>query len=52
MIFILLVVLLVLALGGTAPVWGHSRNWGYRPSGGIGTLLLIVLCVWFFMGRA
>jgi len=51
MVFILLVVLLVLALGGTAPVWGHSRNWGYGPSGGAGTLLVIVLCVWFFMGR-
>jgi hypothetical protein len=52
MLFIILVVLLVFALGGTAPVWGHSRNWGYGPSGGIGSILLIVLCVWFFMGRA
>ena len=49
--FILLVVLLALALGGTAPIWGHSRTWGYGPSGGIGTLLVIVICVWFFMGR-
>ena len=51
MIFIILVVLLVLALGGSAPVWGHSRNWGYAPSGGFGTVLLIVLCIWFFSGR-
>jgi hypothetical protein len=52
MLFILLVVLLVFALGGTAPYWKHSRSWGYGPSGGIGTILLIVLCVWFFTGRA
>jgi hypothetical protein len=51
MLFILLVVLLVLALGGSAPVWGHSRSWGYGPSGGVGTLLVIVLCVWFFTAR-
>ncbi len=51
MLFILLVVLLVLAVGGTAPVWGHSRNWGHGPSGGVGSILLIVLCVRFFMGR-
>jgi Protein of unknown function (DUF3309) len=50
-IFILLIVLLVLATAGTAPYWGHSRGWGYGPSGGTGTLLLIVLCIWFFMGR-
>ena len=52
MLFILMVVVLVFALGGTAPYWNHSRNWGYGPSGGIGTILLIVLCVWFFTGRA
>ncbi len=50
MLLIILAVVLVLALGGTAPVWGHSRSWGYGPSGGIGTLLLIVLCIWFFTG--
>jgi len=52
MLFIVLVVLLVFALGGSAPVWGHSRSWGYGPSGGAGTLLLVVVCVWFFMGRS
>jgi Protein of unknown function (DUF3309) len=51
MLFILLVVILVLALGGTAPVWPHSRGWGYGPSGGAGTLLVIILCVWLLTGR-
>ena len=39
---ILLIILLVLVLG-TVPAWPHSRNWGYRPSGILGTLLLILL---------
>jgi len=51
MIFLLLIALLVLATCSTAPFWGHSRSWGYGPSGGAATLLLIVICIWFFMGR-
>ncbi|MGD0730262.1 MAG: DUF3309 domain-containing protein [Terracidiphilus sp.] len=39
----ILIVILVLALFGALPRWGHSRNWGYYPSGGLGLLLLIVI---------
>lgn len=39
---ILMIVLIVLLLG-SAPAWPHSRNWGYGPSGGLGALLVIVL---------
>ena len=39
----ILLVILVLALLGVIPAWPHSREWGYRPSGGIGLILLIVL---------
>jgi hypothetical protein len=39
---IVLVVLLVLMLG-SAPTWPHSREWGYYPSGGLGTILLILI---------
>ncbi|HWY70400.1 MAG TPA: DUF3309 family protein [Terriglobales bacterium] len=45
MILILLIILLVLALG-TAPVYPYSRGWGYRPSGALGTILLIVLILY------
>ena len=48
----ILIIVLVLALFGALPRWNHSRNWGYGPSGGAGTLLLVVVCVWFFMGRS
>ena len=39
---LLIVVLLILVLGAV-PSWGHSRNWGYWPSGTLGTILVIVL---------
>jgi hypothetical protein len=38
-----LIVLLVLALIGALPTWGHSRSWGYGPSGTVGLVLVIVL---------
>jgi O-antigen ligase len=40
---IILIVVLVLLLLGAIPSWGHSRNWGYGPSGLIGVLLIIVI---------
>jgi hypothetical protein len=45
-----LIVILVIVLVGALPTWGHSRNWGYAPSGLLGTVL-IVLLVLALMGR-
>jgi hypothetical protein len=39
----ILIVLLILALIGAVPTWGHSRDWGYRPTGGISVILLILI---------
>lgn len=39
----ILIVLLILFLIGALPNWGHSRNWGYAPSGGLGLILVIVI---------
>jgi len=39
----ILIILLVLVLVGALPTWGHSRNWGYAPSGLLGTILVIVV---------
>lgn len=38
-----LIVVVVLMLVGALPRWGHSRNWGYFPSGGLGLVLMILL---------
>ncbi len=46
----ILIVILVLMLLGAIPRWGHSRNWGYGPSGVLG-LIVIVLVVLLLMGR-
>jgi hypothetical protein len=45
----ILLIILVLLLIGALPAWPHSRNWGYRPSGGLGLVLLIVLIL-FLLG--
>jgi len=43
----LLLIILVILLLGVIPVWPHSRNWGYGPSGltGFIVVLLIILLV-------
>lgn len=46
----LLVVLLIVLLLGVVPAWPHSRNWGYRPSGVLGAVLLVVIAL-VLMGR-
>ncbi len=38
-----LIVLLVILLLAAAPAWPYSRGWGYYPSGGIGTILIICI---------
>jgi hypothetical protein len=46
----ILIVILILALLGALPTWGHSRNWGYGPSGGLG-LVIIILIILLLLGR-
>jgi hypothetical protein len=46
----IIIVILVLVLLGALPTWGHSRNWGYAPSGLLGLVLVIVI-VLALMGR-
>ncbi|HEY5712202.1 MAG TPA: DUF3309 family protein [Allosphingosinicella sp.] len=50
MLYTILIILLILFLVGSLPTWGHSRNWGYGPSGLLG-LVAVVLIVLLLMGR-
>jgi Protein of unknown function (DUF3309) len=50
LIGLIVLVVLVLSLLGVLPTWGHSRRWGYGPSGGLG-LVVVILLVLVFMGR-
>ena len=43
---LLVVIVLIILLIGALPTWGYSRSWGYRPTGGIGLILLIILVLW------
>jgi hypothetical protein len=40
---LILLIILILLLAGSVPAWPHSRGWGYRPSGLLGVILLIVI---------
>ena len=39
----ILLIVLILMLIGAVPTWGHSKSWGYGPSGGLGLVVIIVL---------
>lgn len=46
----LLLLLLFILLIGALPTWPYSQAWGYYPSGGLGTVLVVVL-VLVLLGR-
>jgi Protein of unknown function (DUF3309) len=46
----IILIILILALIGVLPTWGHSREWGYGPSGIVG-VIVVILIVLLLMGR-
>ncbi len=46
----IVLIVLVLAVIGAFPTWGHSRSWGYIPSG-IGGVLIVILLLLLLTGR-
>ena len=40
---LLLLIIVIILLAGALPTWPYSRQWGYAPSGTLGTILLILL---------
>ena len=43
---LIVIIILLLLVFGTFPAFPYSRNWGYYPAGGLGTILLIVVILW------
>jgi len=39
----MLLIIVVLALIGSLPMWPYSAGWGYYPTGGLGLILLILV---------
>jgi hypothetical protein len=50
MLRLILLIILILAILGSAPLWRYSTGWGYGPSGGLG-LVLLVLLILILAGR-
>ena len=38
-----LLLLLIVLLLAAVPAWPYSRDWGYYPSGGLGSVLVILI---------
>jgi hypothetical protein len=45
---VILLVLLILMLVGSAPVYPYSRTWGPYPAGGFGLLLFVLILLLIF----
>ena len=50
MLWTVILIILILVLLGALPTWPYSSGWGYRPTGAIGVVLIIVI-VLLLMGR-
>lgn len=50
MLRLILLIILILAVLGSVPLWPYSAAWGYGPSGGLG-LVLIILLILILAGR-
>ena len=48
----ILVIIVVLALIGSLPMWPYSAGWGYFPTGGLGLILLILVVLMLLNRRA
>ena len=46
----ILIIFLILMLIGVLPTWPHSREWGYAPSGLVGTVVVVMLIL-YLLGR-
>lgn len=46
----ILLIILILLLLGALPIWPHSRNWGYYPSGLLTTAVVVILIL-LLLGR-
>ena len=43
---LILLIILILIIIAILPAWPYSSGWGYYPSGGLGTILLILIILW------
>jgi len=46
----ILLIVLILMLVAVLPVWPHSKEWGYFPSGGLALVVVILLILVLMKG--
>ncbi len=44
---LILIIILVLLLIGSAPVWPYSAGWGYYPTGGLSVVIVLIVIILF-----
>ncbi len=44
----ILLIIVILLLVGAFPTYPYSRSWGYRPAGGVGLFLVIIILLLLF----
>jgi hypothetical protein len=44
--FILMIVVII-AMVGSLPIWPHSKNWSFYPISGVSVILVIILILLF-----
>ena len=40
---LIILILIIVLIIGALPAWPYSAGWGYYPSSGLGTLLVVLL---------
>ena len=48
----ILLIVIVLALLGSLPIFPYSSGWGYYPSGGLGLVVIIIIILILLDRRA
>jgi len=43
---LILIIILIVLLLGALPTWPYSSGWGYYHSGGLGTIIIILIILW------
>lgn len=46
----LLIIILILLAIGAVPAWPYSADWGMRPAGGLG-LIVVILLILILLGK-
>jgi low affinity Fe/Cu permease len=43
----MLTLAVIIAAVGSLPIWRHSKNWGFYPTGGISVVILFIIILLF-----